>query len=105
MHDSLHIFAWRTLIQDSVLTSKHLDEAAGNDPSFILESNWPIPDQRHFIDFFDHGQGEVISNTFRPINFPTTAMSLTDSCKWIALHACMQDSSRRVFVCNPFTRQ
>ncbi|KAK8483395.1 hypothetical protein V6N11_029089 [Hibiscus sabdariffa] len=93
--------AWRTLIQDPFLISKHLDKAAGNDPSFILESNWPVPDQRHFIDFFDHGEGEVVSKKFHPINFPTTAMSLIDSCNGLL---CMHDSSRRVFVCNPFTR-
>ncbi|KAE8687928.1 hypothetical protein F3Y22_tig00111005pilonHSYRG00009 [Hibiscus syriacus] len=53
--------AWRTLIQDPFLISKHSDEADGNDPSFILESNWPIPGQRFFIDFSDHGEGKVIS--------------------------------------------
>ncbi|GMI70859.1 F-Box Protein92 [Hibiscus trionum] len=92
--------AWRTLIHDPFLISKHLDEAAGNDPSFILESNWHIPNQRHFIDFFDHSEGQVISKKLPAINSPTTPMYLIDSCNGLL---CMHDASRTVFICNPFT--
>ncbi|KAE8710273.1 Detected protein of unknown function [Hibiscus syriacus] len=92
---------WRTLIHDPFLISKHLDEAAGNDPSFILERNWPIPGQRYFIDFSDHREGEVISKKLPAINYRTTPMYSIDSCNGLL---CMHDASRRVFICNPFTR-
>ncbi|KAE8687927.1 Detected protein of unknown function [Hibiscus syriacus] len=94
--------AWRTLIHDPFLISKHLDAASGNDPSFILESNWPIPDQRYFIDFSDHSEGEVVVSKKLPaINSPITPMYSIDSCNGLL---CMHDASRRVFICNPFTR-
>ncbi|KAE8690860.1 Detected protein of unknown function [Hibiscus syriacus] len=80
---------------------KHLDEAAGNDPSFILESNWLIPDQLYFIDFFDNSEGKVISKKLQAINSPTNPMFLIDSCNGLL---CMHDPSRRIFICNPFTR-
>ncbi|KAE8698985.1 Detected protein of unknown function [Hibiscus syriacus] len=91
---------WRILIHDPFLISKHLDEAAGNDPSFILESNWPIPDQRYFIDFFDNSEGKVTSKKLPAINSSTNPMCLIDSCNGLL---CMHDSSRRIFICNPFT--
>ncbi|XP_038994148.1 F-box protein At3g07870-like [Hibiscus syriacus] len=90
--------AWRTLIQDPFLIRKHLDEAAGNDPSFVLESIRTIPDQRYFIDFFDHSEGKMISKKLP--GFPTT-MHLVDSCDGLL---CLHDTSRTVFICNPFTR-
>ncbi|KAE8668715.1 hypothetical protein F3Y22_tig00112285pilonHSYRG00015 [Hibiscus syriacus] len=52
LNSKMNCRAWRTLIQDPFLISKpqsHMAEA-DNDPSFILQSNWPNPDQRHFID-------------------------------------------------------
>ncbi|KAK8588546.1 hypothetical protein V6N12_022975 [Hibiscus sabdariffa] len=94
--------AWRSLIQDPFLITKHLSYLAevGNDPSFILQSNWPIPDQRHFLDFFDHSEGKVIS---KKLPTSTTPMNLVDSCNGLL---CMYDiTCRNVYICNPFTRQ
>ena len=92
--------AWRNLIQDPLLISKHLLHIAevDNDPSFILQSNWPIPDQLHFVDFFDHSEGKVISK-----KLPSSAMLmyLVDSCNGLL---CMRNNSRSIYICNPFTR-
>ncbi|GMI66279.1 F-Box Protein92 [Hibiscus trionum] len=91
--------AWRTLTQDPFLISNHLSHLAeaGNDPSFILQSNWPIPDQRHFIDFFDHSEGKVIS---KKLPTSTPPMHLVDSCNGLL---CMSYNSRNLYICNPFT--
>ncbi|XWS31049.1 hypothetical protein CRYUN_Cryun23aG0043600 [Craigia yunnanensis] len=92
--------AWRSLIQDPLLISKHLLHMAevDNDPSFILQSNWPIPDQLHFVDFSDHSEGNVISK-----KLPRSAMlmCLVDSCNGLL---CMHDTSQSIYICNPFTR-
>ncbi|XVE72504.1 hypothetical protein DITRI_Ditri11bG0044600 [Diplodiscus trichospermus] len=92
--------AWRSLIQDPLLIRKHSLHMAevDNDPSFILQSNRPIPDQLHFIDFSDHSEGQVISK-----KLPSSAMlmCLVDSCNGLL---CMHDTSRSIYICNPFTR-
>ncbi|WRX10187.1 F-box domain - like 10 [Theobroma cacao] len=92
--------AWRSLIQDPLLISKHFMHMAkaDNDPSFILKSNWPIPDQLHFIDFAAHSEGKLVSK-----KLPNSAMLmyLVDSCNGLL---CMHNTSRSIYICNPFTQ-
>ncbi|XP_022760069.1 F-box protein At3g07870-like [Durio zibethinus] len=48
--------ARRSLIRDPLLFTKHFLHTveADNDPSFMLQSNWPIRYQLHFLDFSEH---------------------------------------------------
>lgn len=91
---------WRSLIKDPLLISKHLSHRAevDNDPSFIVQSNWPIPDQLFFVNFSDYSEEEkVISN-----KLPSSAMLmlLADSCNGLL---CMHDTWQTIYICNPFT--
>ncbi|XVF31861.1 hypothetical protein REPUB_Repub17cG0030800 [Reevesia pubescens] len=93
--------AWRSLMQDPLLISKHFLHMAeaDNEPSFIFQSNWPIPDQLHFLDFSDHSKGKLISK-----KLPNSAllMYLGDSCNGLL---CMHDNSCSIYICNPFSRR
>ncbi|OMO75816.1 hypothetical protein COLO4_25857 [Corchorus olitorius] len=95
--------AWQILIQDPLLITKHFLHMAEahNDPSFILQSNWPIPDQLYFIDFSSHTEGDdqVIISKKLP-NF-AMFMCLADSCNGLL---CMHNTSQSIYICNPFTR-
>ncbi|KAK6238656.1 hypothetical protein QUC31_004125 [Theobroma cacao] len=63
--------------------------------SFILKSNWPIPDKLHFIDFAAHSEGKLVSK-----KLPNSAMLmyLVDSCNGLL---CMHNTSRSIYICNP----
>ncbi|OMO52964.1 hypothetical protein CCACVL1_28961 [Corchorus capsularis] len=93
--------AWQSSIQDPLLITKHFlhTAEADNDPSFILQSNCPIPDQLYFIDFSSHTKGNQVLSKKLP-NF-AMFMCLADSCNGLL---CMYNTSQSIYICNPFTR-
>ncbi|OMO52966.1 hypothetical protein CCACVL1_28963 [Corchorus capsularis] len=92
--------AWRNLIQDPLLATKHFSNMVNKgSPTFIFQSNRPESSyQLFFVDFSPQSQGKVI---LKKLPYSSMSWYLVDSCNALL---CLRDF-RGIYICNPFTRR